>query len=414
MDNAPHLDVMEQAVLGCVLDDPSRAEAVFRKVSPDDFGPRTQLVAETVHKMHADGEPITAELVLHRLRSSGKIRPDHGVLVSDCLAHGYTSLPHLGHYVDALADVYLGRRVSILGARIQQMVGKNDVFTVLNFVGEELARLSLAVEREGKVPVTTLTDILAEPDTGDSEWLIPGLLPASDRLMIVGGEGSGKSVALRQFALSYALGLDPFELTPIPEPGKALLIDCENSRPQVVRALRGMYSFASRHAHEGTPDNLVVESRQRGIDLCEPYDQRWFLDIVRRSEAKVVCIGPLYRIAGGDINVEETVRCWQRVMEPLLDSGISIVMEHHSPHGMAGQRELRPIGSSALRRWFSQGVALKVLHCDAHGTPYCRMCPRAADVEMWRGSRDETWWPRQVRSPGAEVWWMKQARAGVV
>lgn len=761
VDNAPHLDVMEQAVLGCLIEAPDKAEVVFGKISPDDFGPRTAVIAETLHSMIREGQPISAELILHRLRSEGKIRSEHAVLVSDCLAHGYTSGHVLAEYVNAMADVYLGRRVATLGARVQYMIGNTDVFTVLQYMGDEIARLNMATEREGKESPITLTDILNE-EVSDTDWLIPGLLPRSDRLMIVGGEGSGKaqaittpilttngwttlekiqpgdrvfhpdgspvavvavtpvmhgrpcyrvtfstgeeivadaqhlwrtldyearqqpepeggvltteemaaslyargghtlnhaiettqpimwphvdlpvdpwllgywlgnghsysgvlhtgsgqgrsdhavvkgrvralgyevgqndlhdtkgvlnplglqaqlrdmlllkdkrvpdvylrssvdqrlallqgimdadgsaarprddrrrgdpggsyeitltncvlmdgvselltglgilhtvrervatlngreigprwratfrshlpvfslprkaermrvpqtrrylrryivsvesvesvpvkcievatedgmylcgkglipthnSVALRQFALSYALGLSPFTLEQIPEPGKALLIDCENSRAQVVRGLRGMYSYASRHTHAGSPDNLVVESRQRGIDLCEPYDQRWFRDLVRRSEAKVVCIGPLYRIASGDINVEETVRCWQRVMEPMLDNGISIVMEHHSPHGMAGQRELRPIGSSALRRWFSQGVALRVLTCDAHGTPYCRMCPRMADVEMWRGSRDETWWPAQVRSPGAEVWWTRVQRAGVV
>jgi len=396
---------MEMSVLGCAMEDPEgRGSALFDRVDVDSFGGRTHHIAAALYRMIKNKQAITPELVMQHLHKQGRLRHDTPSLLADMVAQAFDA--HFDHYLQALTDVYLSREVMKLGNRITELAVEQDPGSVMNFISENLVRLRDEADTRPEREPETLLDLLAMQDLED-EWHIPGLLPTSDRLLITANEGGGKSVLLRQIALSYALGLHPFEPTVTQDPGIALLIDAENSRRQVVRGLKNQYAYAMQYQVTGKPENLVVESRQGGMDLCEPGDQAWLLRLVRKTNAKVLCLGPLYRMAGGDINDEATVRCWQRVLEPLLEEGVSIVMEHHAGNGTDGgnKRALRPIGSSVIRRWFSQGVGLRINECEAHEVLYCRVCKRTAGVEMWRGSRDETHWPRHLRSPGT-AWWL--------
>lgn len=410
MPQLEHVEIMEMAVLGSVIDNPERAREVFERITPDEIGPKSHIIADVLFTMVSEGSPVTPQLLLERLRTTGRLRQEHPVLIADMLAQGY-ALVHHAQYVDALVGIYQARRLSIMGARIQQMSTSSDPESILEYVSHELVRMRDEFGGREQAPPVTLRDLLDEPFTSEPEWLIPDILTTADRLLITANEGGGKSVLLRQFALSYALGIHPFHPETATKPGKALIIDCENSRSQVVRGLVNMWEFAEQYNPQGRPEDLVVESRQSGVDLCDPADQAWFLRLVRSVQPQVICMGPLYRMAGGDINDESTVRCWQRIMEPLLEMGTSIVMEHHAGNGREdggkGKRELRPIGSSVIRRWFSQGVGLRIQNCEAHGRLYCRTCRREATVELWRGSRDETSWPRKVRSPGY-TWWIEE------
>jgi len=403
-----HIEQMEMAVLGALIESPEEHGAlVLSRLPVEQFSSRVYHLACAVYDRLAEKQPMSAQLVLDTLRTQGRLRAEYGPLVADCMAYGYAT-PSIPHYVDALADLYAQRRLYQAAARVQQMAGTSELHTTLAYLTAEVQTLTEEAGARSGAPPTTLADILAEPDPGPMDWLIPGLLPVSDRLLITAEEGMGKSTLLRQMSLSYVLGVQPFDPTGTFQPGRALLIDAEVSRRQLVTALRRMHGFAVRHSNAGDPANLVVESRQGGIDLCDPADQGWLMRLVRSHRPQLLCLGPLYRMVGGDINDEAAVRCWQRVLEPLLEEGVSIVMEHHSPNATDrnGRRDLRPIGSSVIRRWFSQGVGVRGVRCERHDADFCRACPREGRIEMWRGSRDETWWPTHIKSPGSDVWWL--------
>ncbi|TFG49182.1 MAG: hypothetical protein E4H38_05345 [Gemmatimonadales bacterium] len=408
MNDLAHVETMEMAVLGSIIDHPETASSVFETLHPEGFGPRVRVLVEAVSAMTKEGIPLTPELVLDRLRRAGQLRSEHGALIHDCMAHGF-AVVDVSWYVSALADMKLSQRLETLGSRVQNAARTTSPESVMDFLGQELVTLRDQVGVRQHHAPTTLADLLLEPEAPDTEWHIPGVIPASDRTMIVGLEGSGKGVMLAQLALSYALGIQPFTMEPLPRPGRALLIEVENSRSQTVRRLRQMLSWATRYPCAGGPENLIVEVRQGGIDLCKPDDQGWFLRLVNDVRPDIISIGPLYRMIGsGDINEEAMHRCWMNVFEPLLERGTSFVIEHHAPHGGEGgkRREMRPVGSSVLRRWFSQGVSLNVMECDAHRSSFCRRCPRVADLNFFRGSREGgTDWPNRVRSPGGNLWW---------
>jgi replicative DNA helicase len=128
---------------------------------------------------------------------------------------------------------------------------------------------------------------------------------------------------------------------------------------------------------------------------------------VKDHKSDLVVVGPVYRFTDSDLNTEEGVRSWQRAFEPLMADGVAVLTEHHAPNEHTGHtRMLRPIGSSAMRRWFSQGVSLRTAECEPHGERFCTSCPRSARVELWRGSRDEeVHWPTYLRGEQGRVWW---------
>ena len=402
-----HIQQMEMALIGLAIDQPDTwCERLFERLRPEDVSGRMHHVAAALYRLHTDGQPITPQLLMEELRRENRLRSEHGVLISDAVVYGQ-STPTPDRYLDALCDIYLARQVYAAGERVKQLAA-SDVHGALVQMGVDYDRLTASAAERVEDTSENLADLL-RTEIEDVDWLIPNLIPKSDRVLITSDEGAGKSTLLRQFALSLALGLEPFDpgLDPI-KPGKVLLIDAEVSRNQLIKALKDMHRFAARHTHSGQPENLIVESRQSGVDLGDPSDQAWLSRMVREHNPQMIALGPLYRLTEGDINEEDSVRRWQRSLEPFLELGVSIVMEHHAPNASdgSGNRFLRPIGSSVIRRWFAQGIGMRPKKCDTHELLFCRRCSRRALVEMWRGSRDETHWPLELRSPAEAIWWL--------
>ena len=91
-----------------------------------------------------------------------------------------------------------------------------------------------------------------------------------------------------------------------------------------------------------------------------------------------------------------------------MADGVAVVVEHHiGNEGPDGRRSLRPIGSSAMRRWAAQGIGFRQVKC-THEADDCRSCGRSARVERWRGGRDETHWPTRIKSPSKGGYWWER------
>lgn len=410
---ADHLHAMEEEVLGAVIGTPGVLGTAFvESLDPGRFSGWRATLATCLHDMLADGMEVGVTAVAERLRTTGQAARCSAVQVFDAYQAGGRVINGLTA-IDRLRNVHLQKDVGIAGMRLQQMAETSDVGTAIDYMQTEGARL--AKIEAGRVTLDT-PDLFTFLNAGSAEidWAIPGLLPAATSLMVTAEEGLGKSVLLRQIAVAATLGLDPF----MPEvrdgdyrPQRALIIDCEVSENQLRRSLNRVWAHASRFHPEAAmlgKQNLAVISVQAGLDLSRPEDQGLLRGWVRSHRPEVLVIGPVYRMSATDVNEEEGVRAWQRPLEAIMAEGCSVVLEHHSPNESAGtRRALRPIGSSAIRRWSAQGVSLSAIKCNAHDALWCRVCGRKAEVGMWRGSRDETDWPTHLRSPRDSVWWAR-------
>jgi hypothetical protein len=99
----------------------------------------------------------------------------------------------------------------------------------------------------------------------DYHWLVPGILERRDRLMVVAGEGSGKSVLLRQWAMQLACGAH-WATGEYSTHGKVLVVDCENSEPQIARELRRLVNVA--HGYDPAfNERIWFEPCPKGLDL---------------------------------------------------------------------------------------------------------------------------------------------------
>lgn len=227
------------------------------------------------------------------------------------------------------------------------------------------------------------------------EWVVPELLERGDRLIWTGFEGLGKSMFVRQLAVTAAAGLHPFTFRPI-DPQSVLLIDCENSQAQSRRRFRPL-AEASVEARRRVPDGaLRLIHRPEGIDLTRDDDAAWLLERVTAHQPDLLIVGPFYRLHAANINEETAARRTVAVLDAARTKvNCALVVEAHAGHGSPGEsgkhRSVRPLGSSLLLRWpeFGYGIAPG---CE----PDSENRVREVEVRAWRGDRDERRWPRRL------------------
>ncbi|WIB25411.1 AAA family ATPase [Curtobacterium sp. MCSS17_015] len=239
-----------------------------------------------------------------------------------------------------------------------------------------------------------LADILNIADTQD--WLIPGLLERRDRLILTGGEGSGKSYFSRQLAIAAAAGVHPFhnqQTAPI----RVLAIDAENSEVQWARNARYVTNMARQYGTDDPGKQVLVSAGTR-LDLTRQADLDQVHKLMDSHKPDLVYIGPLYKLLAKAINSDDDAAPLIVALDGLRERGVALVMEAHAGHGksLGGERDLRPRGSSALLGWPEFGLGLRPIEDD----------DSMVAVVRWRGDRDERHWPKHLRrgSPGEMPW----------
>lgn len=214
-------------------------------------------------------------------------------------------------------------------------------------------------------------------------WLIPNLIERGDRILVVAGEGGGKSMLLRQIAVAGAFGIHPFKWHDV-APMRVLLVDLENPVSLIRRKLRPMYHKAREMQPFADPNMLGVLCKPGGIDVTKRVDARWLTTQLTNAQPDLVVLGPLYKLFTSDDKWEQGARTVTTILDDLRTRlGFALVLETHAPQGMAGHRQLRPIGSSLWMRWPDFGISF----CPTEQKP------EVVKVTTWKG-RDERSWPR--------------------
>lgn len=233
-----------------------------------------------------------------------------------------------------------------------------------------------------------------EVDDTAREWVIPGLLERGDRLVWTGFEGLGKSMFIRQLAVTAAAGMDPFSFEYI-EPVRVLLIDCENSERQSRRKFRPLAAASIKAQRRVPAGNLRLIHRPEGIDLGRPDDRAWLLERVVAHRPDLLMIGPFYRLHAQNINEETAARATVAALDAArVAVDCALVVEAHAGHGEQGKnRSVRPLGSSLLLRWpeFGYGIA-PAMDPDEHTGRV-----KLVSVKPWRGDRDDRDWPKTLK-----------------
>lgn len=234
----------------------------------------------------------------------------------------------------------------------------------------------------------------AEEEEDAPRWVIPGLMEAGDRLMLTGSEGAGKSALIRQLAICSAAGIHPFTESVMP-PIRVVIVDCENKPWQVRRQTRPLMDWL-RHKAPGSTDpseRVVIDTPGR-ISVTRDRDLSRIHQTIDTFRPDLVVMGPIYRMSDKALQTDDEATPFLAAIDTITARGCAVILEAHAGHGTSGvgkqqQRDLRPRGSSALLGWPEFGLGLRGLGGGL------------ADLEPWRGHREQRAWPsRMRRSPG--------------
>lgn len=245
-----------------------------------------------------------------------------------------------------------------------------------------------------------------EETSGDTyEWVIPGLLEKSERVIVVAAEGVGKTMLARQVGILTSAGINPFSFQPMPRI-KTLTVDLENPERIIRRTSRSIAQQAMSYAHTSSIDAHLL-SKPSGMDLLKATDRAILEDALDQVRPQLLVIGPLYKAfldPGGRTSESIAIEVAKYLDTIRVVYGCALWIEHHAPLGTSStSRDLRPFGSAVWSRWPEFGLSLQ--------PDPTAMGDYVYDVKHFRGARDERHWPlkmkRGKRFPFEVVEWMK-------
>lgn len=387
----------ERAVLGAMLVSPDAVAAAVEIVEPRDFyRPAHQVLAHCVIVMHAAGDVVDPLTVAAELARNGEIKA--GALdapyLHTLMTAAVSAVAAVVHHARTVADHAIRRRIDDAAIRLSARARSGaDIADVIAGAERELAdALACASGQDrGDMDIGEFCDM----QFAHAAPVIPGLLHASERAIIVAGEGIGKSTLARQIWVMTAAGLHPFSGARIP-PKRTLYIDLENP-PSIVQAKARPLRDLGRQQPGWDDSRARIYARPGGIDVRHPADAQHLAGIIKRAAPDLVIAGPLYKMTvdGGE-RAEQLHRAvadfWDRMRER---HGIALWLEAHAPMAQQGTRDLRPLGSGVWQRWPEFGRTLRPAQDN----------PRELVIGRFRGDRDERQWPeRLVRPAPGEMW----------
>lgn len=389
----PHNIEAERALLGAALISKSAIKAANDVVTPGDFyRPAHGHIFQVLVDLWGRGQTADLVTVTEELTRRDLADVTGGMdYIADLLgaAPGTSNAGHYGRIVSDHAT--LRRLIGVAGHVIEQAYGVPQ--DVGDLVEETLA---MFVETQAAVISTdigglsTMDEFLDRPQDQRPPWVIPGLIRMLWRVMIVAGEGAGKTVLLRQFALAAAQGVHPLNFQPI-DPVRALIVDLENPDDSIVEVCNPIRLQAGRVVGDKyDPDRAWLWHRPGGVNLRNRRDRAELEAVIARTKPDLVVLGPVYKAYAteGMENDERAVREVMAVFDDLRTRyRFALMLEHHAPQGSKGSRDIRPYGSSLWLRWPELGLSLQ-----AKGTDGIEM-----GVGRFRGDRLENGWPISIK-----------------
>lgn len=246
-------------------------------------------------------------------------------------------------------------------------------------------------------PAYTISQMVnGEFDSGRE--IIPGYFAETNVCLLVGPEGHGKSLLMRQIAVQCAAGINPFTSANM-EPLRVLYLDAENPEHQQQEDWQMLDWLARRHR-----DGVEYDDRLRIVamwgdqpNIVHPVGLDWFLGEIDSYRPHLCLMGPLADIVEGDPADRAVASAFKQVLRRARTiCGTGFIVEHHSPHRMAGdkKREMRPLGSVVLRQFPDFGYGMEP---NEDGT---------YTLHAWRGERvKRRAWPDQLRKGQGTMEW---------
>lgn len=386
----------EKFTLAAMMTSPQAIAECGEIVSPGDFyRPIHKIMFKAIVLMFAADEPVTpVTLRTYLAEKNQRFDPLYLAEIYDIPVTGAMGAAH----ARIVWDHAVRRNLEGLGNSLAQTAG------YLSESPEELiGRAQQAINRMMKhmTPddnqALTVGEFLAQSGRA-TQPVIPGLLDHQERVIVVGGEGSGKTTLAFQVGFAVASGQHPFYASEIP-PLKVLIADLENPIEILKRRVIKLADYASTF-HGWSDANMALWARPGGIDMTSSVESFKFAEVIRREQPDLIIAGPLYKmLPGGEVNEHQhaAVTRFFDVMRGRYDC--AVWLETHAPMKKGGDdREMRPLGSGIYSRWPEFGISV---HRDSRD--------KSLTLKRFRGDREEgRMWPDKLtRNP--YVGWPWQA-----
>jgi replicative DNA helicase len=373
----------EQDLIVALLANPHLVQDVLEQLEPDDlFTKPTQVMLRAISALHFREEEVGPLTVTAKALEIDKLF-DRVVLI-DWMARvdSWGSVPRL---VDHLLELSNRRRLNNdLRATLTDLhSGGSKAVVLADALAGRLQSVGQTATSDLVLP--TALDIVSRTEE-DVPWLIPGLLYRQDALIMVAGEGSGKSLLARQIALCGEAGLHPFTRADVP-PIRVLTIDLENKRRAMTDSFR-LALAAVRTVRPGFKPEGRVWEQPSGLNLLGGQDQRRFIEAIRSTKPDLVMLGPLYKLYRVMGNTKEDATALE--LAAFLDDvraryDFGLWIEAHAPFGSGNQRDLRPYGTTVWQRWAEYGKNF-----------YRNEKSGRLVVGSFRGDRTRVYWPKEL------------------
>lgn len=384
----PFDQAAEDAVVGAMLAAPALSVPdAARLLSPADFfNPRNAVAFDVMVKlwgrgldvdqaslaagMRESGFPADAGWLVECVRLSGSVEPNAETIVRERARR---------QVIAACADAATGARTNGL-----------DPFAVADRLRAQLVALSAPAGKPSS-DLHQLDDFIDDPESDDSEWVVPGLFRRDWRVIVVAAEGSGKSLLARQFTIATAQGTHPLAFSAMP-PIRTLLVDLENPRGALAGSCKRLRVVA-QHGGRYERGQAWVWHRPAGFDLRSRALRAEFEANLQLAKPDLVCIGPLYKAymkTGSETDEQAVVEVQQCLDDLRTRFGFALFMEHHAPQSDgAGHRHMRPYGSSLWLRWPELGIGMVRVEPENEDN-------LTTDLKRWRGDRMGNDWPKRL------------------
>ncbi len=388
----PHDLEAEESVIGACLLSTQAVEAALPLLTPSDFyKPSHGTTFDAIERLHKVGAAIDELTVADKLKSMG-VGDEMTMSNLISLKSNVPAISSVSRYAMIVSKHSLKRS----GIRItsEALNGFSDPTTdpgeLLDSLAAEIKSIdSPALER---VPEDIdIDEFMDRPTAQRAPWVVEGLLREGHRAILVGREGSGKSVLCQSIGVCAAYGVHPFSHRPI-KPASVLVVDLENP-DDVLHERMEWFSDACRTLPRyETERRAYLWHRPGGINLRKRTDRIAFEDVIRRRRPNLVILGPLYKAYSrmSNENDEQVAAEVQNVLDDLRTRySFALLIEHHAPKGGNGTiRDLVPFGSSLWLRWSELGFSL---------VPEGREFPdKHLDLEPYRGDRVKHAWPKSI------------------
>lgn len=392
-------EVSETALIGGLMYTSTGFDDAVGRLQPGDFNGWRARMFDAILAAHRAGDRLDDGKVMLTYAH------EHGVTTDEFIsAQAAGSIGGTRRLTDRIVNLAVSRKV--LGGALEladlARTGKVDASELVMAARDMAADLDAPPTAGAAIDqLSTVDDFLATADTTPTPWVIPGLLRSGWRCMVIGLEGSGKSVLARQVAIAAAQGVHPFFATRQIDPVRTLIVDLENPDDAIAETCRPISARAQQASTRYDQGRAWIYRRPEGMDLRKRSDRAALERVLSACRPDLVCMGPVYKSyrQGKGESDEQAVTDLQAVLDDFRTRfEFALLLEHHAPKatGLSGKRELVPHGTALWLRWPELG--LKLIPCEDDG-PAGSMF-----IGKFRFDRMKNSWPDRIDRGGAHGW----------